>query len=568
MSIKQFSKKLHPIKKRHVTIVVAAVTVLAATASLALVNDQKPHEAKAATTGWMSGASGDSTPSGAFQSWRGETVTIAGDWNDVSPAAQVGVWNLVPGGKYANWNKPIDIAIGAIFEGETWANAANGAYDARWRQAAQAAKANWTDKGKNESYLYFRFGHEMNGGYPWKVMSGQEANYKTAWARWYGVMKSVLPKAHSSWCPSKENFGGATARPVDYFPDPNTVDVVCVDWYNTYPWCGTTACLDTQFNRMNGSQPVGLESWRKFAESKGKPFAIGEWGNASPGSNGTNSDGSKNGGDNDVFMKYINAWMNTHAGTTSGKLLYEIYFNLWPEYTIYGSQARQPITASTYQSLSWGSGGIYEPGGGGTTPTPVISQTDNLANGKTFVSSVADSTSEAGNPVANVNDKDESTRWISQPADGATVTTDLGATYALNKVSILWAADTIKNYDIQVSANNTSWTTVASGTTNNSQKQLVDITSFSGSATGRYFRIVAKDRWNTTWGNSIWEIGLYGNVSTASAPGDVNNDGRVNALDLSLLISNDGKNYPAADFNNDGIVGAADLAILLSKWTW
>jgi hypothetical protein len=51
-------------------------------------------------------------------------------------------------------------------------------------------------------------------------------------------------------------------------------------------------------------------------------------------------------------------------------------------------------------------------------------------------------------------------------------------------------------------------------------------------------------------------------------PGDVNGDGRVNALDLSTLISKDGQDYPAADFNGDGTVGAADMAILLSRWTW
>jgi len=51
-------------------------------------------------------------------------------------------------------------------------------------------------------------------------------------------------------------------------------------------------------------------------------------------------------------------------------------------------------------------------------------------------------------------------------------------------------------------------------------------------------------------------------------PGDANGDSRVNALDLSILISRDGQDFPAADFNGDGTVGAADLAILLSKWTW
>lgn len=51
-------------------------------------------------------------------------------------------------------------------------------------------------------------------------------------------------------------------------------------------------------------------------------------------------------------------------------------------------------------------------------------------------------------------------------------------------------------------------------------------------------------------------------------PGDINGDGRVNAIDLSALISHDGLNYPPADFNRDGTVGAADMAILLAKWTW
>ncbi len=58
-------------------------------------------------------------------------------------------------------------------------------------------------------------------------------------------------------------------------------------------------------------------------------------------------------------------------------------------------------------------------------------------------------------------------------------------------------------------------------------------------------------------------------TSTSTAvPGDANGDGRVNALDLSILISHDGQNYPPADFNKDGTVGAADMAILLSRWTW
>lgn len=55
---------------------------------------------------------------------------------------------------------------------------------------------------------------------------------------------------------------------------------------------------------------------------------------------------------------------------------------------------------------------------------------------------------------------------------------------------------------------------------------------------------------------------------TMAAPGDANNDGRVNGIDYSMLAEHDGQSYAAADFNGDGTVGAADLAILISHWTW
>lgn len=194
-----------------------------------------------------------------------------------------------------------------------------------------------------------------------------------------------------------------------------------------------------------------------------------------------------------------------------------------------------------------------------------ISQTGNLATGKTFTASVPDST---GTPPANLNNGNEADRWISTPADNVTVTTDLGSSRTLSKVSVLWAGNTTKNYKIQMSANNSTWTTVASGTTNNTSPQAIHTTSFVTAPTGRYFRILAVDRWNTAYGHSIFELGIYGASAAEAMAGDTNSDNRVNAVDLSVVLSRDGQNYPAADFNKDGVVGAADMAILLGKWTW
>lgn len=53
---------------------------------------------------------------------------------------------------------------------------------------------------------------------------------------------------------------------------------------------------------------------------------------------------------------------------------------------------------------------------------------------------------------------------------------------------------------------------------------------------------------------------------SAPKPGDLNNDGIVNAQDLSLLLSNYGTNNSTGDVNKDGTVNAIDLSILLSHY--
>lgn len=168
------------------------------------------------------------------------------------------------------------------------------------------------------------------------------------------------------------------------------------------------------------------------------------------------------------------------------------------------------------QPAPTGSGGVS------TTPTPVpqpaqeVSASGNLLAGKYITSSVAESTTEPGHAVSALTDGNGSTRWISQPTSPVTLTADLGNTYTLTKISLKWAGDTTKNYSLQVSTDNSTWATIASGTTGNFSPQYIDHTSFTATATGRYLRIVGADRWNSSYGNSLWEIGAYG----AAAAGD------------------------------------------------
>lgn len=161
----------------------------------------------------------------------------------------------------------------------------------------------------------------------------------------------------------------------------------------------------------------------------------------------------------------------------------------------------------------------------------------NLLVGKVFTADVADSSTETGNPIAHASDQDTTTRWISQPSSPVNITADLGGVYDLSRLVITWAADTIRNYTIAVSTNGSSWTTIITGTTNNSQKQTVSYTSFSAMAKGRYLRITGTDRWNVEWGNSIWEVEAYGTLDTSFPVGSISNFTATVASDTAINLA-------------------------------
>jgi hypothetical protein len=55
-------------------------------------------------------------------------------------------------------------------------------------------------------------------------------------------------------------------------------------------------------------------------------------------------------------------------------------------------------------------------------------------------------------------------------------------------------------------------------------------------------------------------------ASNPNLQGDLNNDNTVNAIDLSMLLSNYGTTNSAGDANSDGAVNAIDLSIVLSHY--
>jgi uncharacterized protein YjdB len=142
-----------------------------------------------------------------------------------------------------------------------------------------------------------------------------------------------------------------------------------------------------------------------------------------------------------------------------------------------------------------------------------------------------------GNLPQNTLDKSLATRWSAQ-GDGQWIRYDLGALAAIDHLDIAWyLGDTrIASFDIQVSLDTVTWTTVFSG---QSSGQTLQLESYAFPTTsGRYVRIVGHGNSTSAW-NSITEVAILGTTLPALPVVSVvasANDGNLpqNTLDKSL----------------------------------
>jgi glycosyl hydrolase family 26 len=305
---------------------------------------------------WLSGQSEtDTTANGSFAAWRGRDVEICGSWAPIDTAGNAidsPDWFIGPGGAYQNI--PVcDWAIGAMITGagETWASAASGSYDTRWRDQLLQLKASWGARAA--ANMYIRFAHEFNGNwYPWTVTDANKANFITAWQRFYGLVQTHFPGAKTVWCPnpaSSYTYTGGTGIG-GLYPGDAYVDVVATDWYNQWPHTTTAAAAQVAAEQTQDGGPSGVESYRAFAEAHGKPFALGEWSN--PGVD--NGDGG-GGGDAPEWFQWMHDWLVAHAGTGPGQVIYEVLLNIpsasSARFDVYPVDI-QPLSSARY-ALLW-----------------------------------------------------------------------------------------------------------------------------------------------------------------------------------------------------------------------
>jgi hypothetical protein len=286
---------------------------------------------------WLSGASGDGVNDGAFGQWRGTDVEIAGTWAD-NNEAQVEVWPLT--GQYEDWNKPLEIAIGAIDDGESWAEAATGAYDSRWSESLTNMRQHW---GARTAPLFIRFAHEMNGDwYPWSVNADNYEDFKVAWGRFRALQQQIFPASHLVFGLNEESIGSD----VDWrktFPGADQVDVIGVDVYNGWPDIDSQAAWDESLTEVDDfGAPKGLQAHLDYARSVGLPLSVPEW------------SGRADHGDSSAFVQGMHSFFAANAGGGPGQVLYEIQFNVEHDdadsFRFFPS-TNMPRSAATYRDL-------------------------------------------------------------------------------------------------------------------------------------------------------------------------------------------------------------------------
>jgi hypothetical protein len=108
-------------------------------------------------------------------------------------------------------------------------------------------------------------------------------------------------------------------------------------------------------------------------------------------------------------------------------------------------------------------------------------------------------------------DGDRSTRWSSEFSDPQWIYVDLGQRVGVTLVRLAWEAAYGADFEIQLSDDALSWTTLVAAVNNT---QLAN--SFGVFGIGRYVRVYGTRR-ATAWGYSLWSFEVYGDPAPRSS---------------------------------------------------
>ncbi|GHJ15458.1 discoidin domain-containing protein [Micromonospora sp. AKA38] len=144
--------------------------------------------------------------------------------------------------------------------------------------------------------------------------------------------------------------------------------------------------------------------------------------------------------------------------------------------------------------------------------TPAATGCDTTGNAASNRPATASSTENAALPASAAVDGNPGTRWSSAAADPQWLRVDLGVERAVCRVDLTWEAAYATAYQIQLSTDGATWTTVYATTTGTGGGQQLTVTG-----SGRYLRVLGTAR-ATAYGYSLWELAVRTTGATPTTP--------------------------------------------------
>ena len=258
---------------------------------------------------WHSGVfSHDAARTLEFEKARGRPVDVLAvfptrdSWSTIMQD-----WWMSPSAVPAGFSGTLAVGVPLFPDDGSMVQAAAGADVDRWEELGRLVASRYPD-------AWIRPGWEFNiPNWPWAVTPQSAQEYKAAFRHAVTGLRRGGPGLRIVFNPN-EGRGASLPDATMAYPGDDVVDVIGIDAYDWYP------AYRGEGWQEHRSKDQGWDYWAEFARSRGKKFAVPEWGVMA------GSDAS--GGDNPEYIEAVLAWMGEHADL----MAFDAYFEETEEY--------------------------------------------------------------------------------------------------------------------------------------------------------------------------------------------------------------------------------------------
>lgn len=356
-----------------------------------------------------------------------------------------------------------------------------------WKARLDVIAGYLQDLKNNGVEVYFRPLHEMNQGIFW--WAGRPG--ATGTAKLYQITRDYLRNTKGLtnliWVWDLQDFSSLSSDLTNYNPGSSYWDVLAMDMYYSDGQGYTTAKYDAMVNAA-GSKPISIGEC-EVLPSPSLLSSQPKWG----------------------------------------------FFMGWSE-LVYNSNSTANI-----QNTFWASNVVVRDEMPGWNAPNIAYQRPVTVT----------STYNGTNTAAKAVDADGTTRWESTYANNQSIFLDLGATYNINRVRLAWEAAYAQDYQVQVSTNGTSWTTIKDvwGKTSAAADDYAGL-----NANARYVKVYCINR-ATTYGFSLYEFEVYG-TATGARTALATNDAKAALTGEATIFPNPTSSKVTVQLGRYGVAGS------------